>query len=189
MYEVSVVVFYKRPALSLTPTSADERIANMDALRKNERAANAKIVSTGLNGGEVLLTRFGSDSIEPEESPFGNLKTGNWVMLCGPHPNSTDQRPMIVACWYRVLAIEGKNERLDQWGNPTTSTTEPERRLVSLRGPQWPWQPAANLTNYSDVANSLYVCIPTGAVAVHAKKIRLEGNSIYNGGVTGLTSR
>jgi Tfp pilus assembly protein PilV len=194
MYEVSVVVFYKRPVGSVTPVGsdgADLRIANTELLQQNERAAAARIISTGLNGGEILLTRFDTipnSTIEPQESPFNNLKTGNWIMLCGPHPNSTAERPLLVSRWYRVLAIEGKNERLDQWGNPTTNATEPERRLVSLRGPQWPWQPSST-TNYEDISNALYVCIPTGAVAVHSKKIRLEGNSIYNGGATGLTSR
>jgi hypothetical protein len=181
-YEVSVVVFYKRPLGSSAPQTSDERFANLDFLKANERVTTARVVSTGLSGGEVLLTRIppfsGSPTTpqEPEESPFEILKTGQWVLICGPHPNSTDERPMAVARWYRVLSIEGKADGV---------ITDPaNERVVALRGPQWPWQPAPYLTAAynSYLSNALYVCIPTGAVAVHAKTIRLEGNSVWGGG-------
>jgi hypothetical protein len=101
---------------------------------------------------------------------------------------------MMTARWYRVLAIEGKNERLNSNGSsdPPPLVTDPERRLVSLRGPQWPWQPntysgSLNLADDTKLSNSLYVCIPTGAVAVHSKTIHLEGNSVWSGGANGLS--
>jgi len=88
----------------------------------------------------------------------------------------------MVARWYRVLAIEGKDTKLDAEGKPTSDANQPDRRLVALRGPQWPWQPAPYLSGYDNhLSNSLYVCIPTGAVAVHAKTIRLEGKSAWGG--------
>ena len=93
---------------------------------------------------------------------------------------------MMTARWYRVLAIEGKDTKLDAYGNPTSAASQPERRLVALRGPQWPWEPAGILTYNDALSNALYVCIPTGAVAVHAKTIRLEGNSVWSGGAGGL---
>ena len=191
-YEIAVVVFYKRPLGVETPSVAEDTTANRDLLAANERAVHAKIVSSGLNGGEVLLEKYGNDSME--ESPFVNLKVGNWVYLCGPHPSSTDVRPMMTARWYQVLAIEGKTERLNSIGttSPVAAAGDPERRLVALRGPEWPWQPATNaagiaqLDNYSHLSNSLYVCIPSGAVAVHAKTIRLEGDSTWSGGAGGF---
>jgi hypothetical protein len=178
-YEVSVVVFYRRPLAVTTPTAPDEVTANRDVLRQNERAVRAKIVSTGLSGGEVLLEKYYND---PEaESPYANLKTGQWVLLCGPHPNSTDVRPMMVARWYRVLAIDKE---------PNDLISDPDnQRVVALRGPEWPWQPApppGGLGNDAHLSNALYVCIPTGAVAVHAKTIRLEGDSVWSGGANGL---
>jgi hypothetical protein len=191
-YEVSVVVFYKRPLPRSRPEDDAAVISNLDQLIPNERGAYAKIVSTGLNGGEVLLTRIPSNgsTFEPAESPFNILKTGQWIMLCGPHPNSTDARPMMTARWYRVLAIDGKGERLNDAGtyNPPAPSTDPERRLVSLRGPQWPWQPATDLTASNQLSNALYVCIPTGAVAVHSKTIHLGGDSVWDGGASGLTA-
>jgi hypothetical protein len=189
-YEVAVVVFYKRPLPRTRPEDDATVISNLEQMYPNERGAQAKIVSTGLNGGEVLLTRIPTNpsTHEPAESPFNILKTGQWIMLCGPHPNSTDARPMMTARWYRVLAIDGKDTQLDETGAPTTNSSEPERRLVSLRGPQWPWTPAASLTDYNHLSNALYVCIPTGAVAVHSKSIHLGGNSVWDGGASGLTA-
>jgi hypothetical protein len=194
-YEVSVVVFHKRPIGLTSPADLDDIKANREFLSSGERACRASIISTGLSGGEILLTRqTPGSSLEPEESPFDILKVGNWIMLCGPHPNSTAARPMMTARWYRVLAIEGKNERLNSNGSsdPPPLVTDPERRLVSLRGPQWPWQPntysgSLNLADDTKLSNSLYVCIPTGAVAVHSKTIHLEGNSVWSGGANGLS--
>ena len=106
-------------------------------------------------------------------------------MLCGPHPNSTATRPLIVARWYRVLSIEGRDHKLDAYGRQVNDATQPDRRLVSLRGPEWPWQPASDLTNYSLLSNTLYVCIPTNAVAVHSKTVHLESGTTFSGGAGG----
>jgi hypothetical protein len=185
-YEVSVVVFHKRPVEATSPTDVDGVLANAELLINNERSVNAKIISTGLSGGEVLLTRVtpgtSAAPVEPEENPFNILKEGHWVMLCGPHPASSDRRPMMVARWYRVLSIEGNDTRLNDQGNesPPPPATDPERRLVALRGPQWPWQPAADLADANELSNRLYLCIPTGAVAVHAKTIRIEGTGAFS---------
>ena len=46
--------------------------------------------------------------------------------------------------------------------------------MVSLRGPEWPWQPSTVATN---VSNDLCVAICKGAVAVHSKTMRLEGRA------------
>ena len=195
-YEVSIVVFFKRLLATVSPTDANSLTPNLDMLIANERGVQAKIVSTGLNGGEVLLTRLVPGAArEPIESPYANLKAGQWVFLCGPHPNSTNERPMMTARWYRVLSIEGKDRRLNSEGeyDPPPPATEQERRLVSLRGPQWPWQPATtaagalDLNNTANISNALYVCIPAGAVAVHSKTIHLEGNSAWSGGAEGIS--
>ena len=54
-YEVSVVVFYKRPMSFVAPTGNSEVNSNTALIQSNERTAKARVVSTGLNGGEVLL--------------------------------------------------------------------------------------------------------------------------------------
>jgi hypothetical protein len=197
-YDVSVVVFYKRvlpdgavavsDVLATSPGPGDEYRKFSDAMGDQERAVRAKVVSTGLNGGELLLTDLG-DHLEGK-SPFGDLKVGQWIMLCGPHPNSNVDmsrtppvgEPRFTLNWYQVLSIDGREMKLDANGNPTTNPSEPDRRLVAVRGPQWPWQPSSGSNN---VANNLCVAICRGAVAVHTKTLRLEGR---NGSSWGITS-
>ncbi len=175
-YEVSVAVFYKRVLGRIAPQSIGDVATNLDLLMQNERLVQAKVMSTGLSGGELLLEKV-EPSPSPPESPFAGLKAGNWYLLAGPHPNSTGTRPMFVARWYRVLSIEGKNSKLDANGNPTTNPAEPERRLVTLRGPQWPWEPQNAST---DLSNNLCLGVIPGVVAVHAKTIRFEGKSAWS---------
>lgn len=177
-YEISVAVFHKRIVGRVPPQSDEDFNSNLDLMMQNERLVRAKVVSSGLSGGELLL-----EAVEPgtptEKSPFANLKVGNWYMLVGPHPNSASVRPMFVARWYRVLSIEGKDRRLNAQGtyDPAPSATEPERRLVSLRGPQWPWQPQSNA---ADLSNNLCFSVIANVVAVHSKTLQLEGNSAWS---------
>jgi hypothetical protein len=143
----------------------------------NERAVRASIVSTGLNGGELFLEAI-PDNIPGK--PFENLKTGQWIMVCGPHPNSNvvmSDPPVgearFVLNWYQVLTIE--SERNDIISDPVN------QRLVAVRGPQWPWLPTTGAMSNSnnELSNQLCAGIFRGAVAVHSKTIRLEGE---NGG-------
>jgi hypothetical protein len=174
-YDVSVVVFYKRAlpegaeavatVAQATPTGAADMFR--DTMGDQERMVKAKIVSTGLNGGELLLEDFGDHYTN--KSPFSELKVGQWVMLCGPHPNSSNVEPRFATAWYQVLSIDAERTAglID---DPT------KQRIIAVRGPQWPWQPAANLTD-SVLSNYLCVAICRGAVAVHTKTLRLEGPS------------
>jgi hypothetical protein len=147
----------------------------------SERMVRARVVSTGLSGGEILLERHYNDRIADQpESPFQNLKVGQWIMLCGPNPLSTDRRPLFVARWYKVLSIEKETNGI--------ITDAVNQRLVTVRGPQWPWQPAANLSDPNHLSNTLCVGIFPGAVAVHAKTVQIEGQSVWNGGAAGLSA-
>jgi hypothetical protein len=171
-YEVSVVVFYKR-ALPAGPP-----ITDLNDAASNERMVSAKIISTGMNGGELLLTDMGdvTDTNKANVSPFKDLKSGQWIMLCGPHPNSSTSEPRFVMKWYQVISIEQDNAA-------TTYIDSTTQRLVTVRGPEWPWRPKltypASQQN-SDVArlsDDLCVGIFRGAVAVHTKTMRLESAS------------
>src|SRR4029078_2799992 len=97
----------------------------------NERMVGAKIISTGMNGGEILLSELivnGKPDIVDgggrKVSPFEHLKSGQWIMLCGPHPNSTFDtpkppaggEPRFVLNWYQVVSIEGRESRLNYQG-------------------------------------------------------------------------
>lgn len=154
-YEVSVAVFYRR-------ILDDAQDAN-----RGERLTIAKVVSTGLNGGELLIEKRSNDSAT---EPFSALKVGQWVPVCGPSPTSTNANPRFIFRWYRILSIE---KGTDVVSDPST------QRMVSLRGPQWPWQPAADLAS-SDLSNNLCLSIIPNVVAVHSKTIRLEGKSAWS---------
>jgi hypothetical protein len=173
-YDVSVVVFYKRPlpadavSLASTTNGRNDFLANVG---RSERAVTARVLSTGLNGGELLLERLPGESTDP----FDDLRTSQWIMLCGPHPNSNVTstnpprgEPRFALNWYQVVTIDREGVGVQNF-KPAT------QRLVTVRGPQWPWTPAANGpwdSNY--VSNNLCVSICRGAVAVHSKTIRLE---------------
>jgi hypothetical protein len=190
-YDVSVVVFYKRPLPLTVPTSFTDTV-NASA---DERVVGAKIMSTGPNGGELLLTDLVNDAGVSDVtdangknvSPFDGLKVGQWIMLCGPHPNSSKSEPRFVLKWYQVLSIEGANTKLNSYGtaDPPASSTEPDHRVVAVRGPEWPWQPGTDLSYSGPTAplsNDLCVGIVKGAIAVHTKTLRLE--SFRTGGMT-----
>jgi hypothetical protein len=167
-YDVSVVVFYKRAfppgaaQVFTSSTGAPDFLATMGGY---ERAVTAKIVSTGLSGGEVLLEAL-PDGIS--ESPYDSLRTGQWIMLCGPHPNSSNSEPRFSLNWYQVVTVDTNAPGVI---DPAKAAMQ---RVVALRGPQWPWQPAANLTSVAEPSNNLCVGICRGAVAVHTKTLRLE---------------
>jgi hypothetical protein len=123
----------------------------------------ARVVSTGLNGGELLLTDFGEDY--NKKSAFDGLRTSQWIMLCGPHPNSTVAEPRFSLNWYQVITVDREGIGVRPNNQPFDPT---KHRLVTVRGPEWPWRPG-------DVAsNNLCVAICRGAVAVHSRTIRLE---------------
>jgi hypothetical protein len=181
-YDVSVVVFYKR-VLPSEPAAYTPGQAGVTATAAYERTVSAKIVSTGLNGGEILLQAFinssGQYSDGIQGDPFDNLRKGEWIMLCGPHPNgNTDGAPTspdeirFSMNWYQVLSVESEvNDYL----------TDPKyQRLVAVRGPQWPWRPrteyAPNQNQpLAELSDDLCVGICRGAVAVHTRTMKLEG--------------
>ncbi len=188
-YDVSVVVFYKRALPSAIPSAGDLADA-----ASHERMVSAKIISTGTSGGQLLLADMGDikDSNSKNVSPFDQLKVGQWIMLCGPHPNSSVSEPKFVLNWYQVLSVEGTNTKLNSYGTdtPAPAAAEPDRRLITVRGTQWPWQPSAS-TGYAvaptTISDDLCVGIVKGAVAVHSKTIRLESGAGSSFG-TGMTT-
>jgi hypothetical protein len=139
-------------------------------MSQNERTVLASVVSTGLNGGELLLTDWGHavDSNGNQLKAFDQLKAQQWIMLCGPHPNSSTSDPKLVLNWYQVISIEQPPKGMAGYSNTY------QQRVVTLRGPEWPWQPSAAPGN---ISNNLCVGICRGAVAVHSKTMRLEGRN------------
>lgn len=160
--ELSVVVLYKRvlPSDNLV-SGTDYAEAAMP-----ERSVGVSIVSTGLNGGELLLRDLG-DGVS---SAFTNLKSSQYIMLCGPHPNSSTSAPRFFLNWYQVVSIESNTNAI--------ITDSNKQRIVTVRGPEWPWQPApTNPHDYTQLSNDLCVGIIKGAIAVHSKSVALQNSA------------
>jgi len=175
-YHVSVVVFHKRVVATSTPK--DNGSDNLQTLVDNERVVIGRVLSTSSGGGEILLEQLPTtsmtlkrDHLRENDTYFDDVKSGQWLMLSGPHPSSTPQRPMFFSRWYRIVAVEGKHQQLNADGsvNSNSSDEDPENCLVTLRGPAWPW--AAN----APLSQDLRVGIFSSAVAVHSRTMQLEG--------------
>lgn len=163
-YDVSVVVFHKRVLGE-----------GFEGALEAERLVNAKVVTTGTSGGELLLEKRPSENSDPYASfpsPFEELRSGEYVMVTGPHPLSSNRRPMLFSQWYRVQSIEDSGSTNLQGASQTLDREG--RVLVSLRGPDWPWQETSDLNDNTLLSNDLRVTIVPGAVAVHTKSMRLE---------------
>jgi hypothetical protein len=165
-YDVSVVVCYKRDFAVQRGSTANWNWSPSESL------INAAVKSSGPSGGELLLS-------EPVgTSALDNLRAGRWIMLCGPAPNSTPIplppgtppgtliKPHLFFAWYLVQAVDTEIATADK--QPNTP-----QRYVTLRGPEWPWQPAAT-TGANALPNDLCVGIFPSAVAVHTKTLRLD---------------
>lgn len=143
-FDVSVVVFFKRPIRTITST---------------ESLVKGAIISTGTGGGEILLDSDGlADAYE-------DLRQGQWIMVSGPHPSSTSQEPLFFTQWYRVLVIDDEPDNLQIPGTSIAFNNADTQRRVGLRGPDWPWTKAGT---------PVRVGLFPGAVAVHTKTMRLE---------------
>ena len=159
---------------------------------REERAVRASVVCSGLNGGELLLTDWNdvTDTTANKNpiSAFENLKSGQYIMVCGPHPSSGmyldassgswKGEPKFVMNWYQVISIEPATSAVPGYD----STGKNPQRIVTVRGPQWPWQPASAsggpaYVNGNPLSANLCAAICKGVVAVHTKTMRLEGAS------------
>jgi len=176
-YHVSVVVFHKRVVATNKPQSVVDAFENLSTLTEGERVARGRVLSRSSGGGEIILERLAGDGFPPDQKIFVDVKPGQWLMLSGPHPSSPLQRPMFFSRWYRVLAVEGKHTQLNADGsvNLSPSNRDPERRLVTLRGPAWLWNQATDMDDNTLLSNDLRVGIFPSAVAVHSRTMGLEG--------------
>ena len=151
-------------------------------MSRNERYTKANINSAGLNGGELLITDMKdfTDQGGRLVSAFENLRVGHWVMLSGPHPNSSTADPKFVLMWYQVVSVE--DARSDMIGYDANYP----QKLITVRGAQWPWEPKSGSGEKHLPSNDLSVAICKGAVAVHTKSMRLEGQGSAFGVSTGF---
>lgn len=184
-YDVSAVVFHRRATggeFNGSGAMFDPDFNGHEGATLNERLAQARILNSAPSGGVLRLspspqavsmpTRVETFAAAQRESRFENLKTGEYMMLLGPHPSSTSARPILVLQWYRVLSVDPvKDASGAVQVNPMTG--EALQVDVAVRGPDWPWA-TPDPDNSSAIANDLRAVIMPGAAAVHTRTMRLD---------------
>ncbi|MEM6329194.1 MAG: hypothetical protein AAF790_02980, partial [Planctomycetota bacterium] len=156
----------------LDPT--DTEFSGHENTQTSERQARAAVASTGIGGGQLrLFTGAGGELAGPagKESPVERLRAGQWVMLFGPHPDSTSTQPLLFCQWYRVIALE---EGVDDDGD---GLPDP---FVFVRGPDWPWAPGGDQTQAaSGLANDLRAVIMPDVAAVRTRTMKLNAGAAW----------
>ena len=173
-YDVSAVVFHKR-TLGGTFVRNDTPFHGHDSISLAERQARAAVASTGIAGGQMRFFTDASGEMNgptDQESPMENLEAGQWVMLFGPHPDSSSTEPLLFCQWYRVVAVDGEDD--------ADGDNRPDP-FVFLRGPDWPWGPNGDQTDPSTgIQNDLRVVIMPDVAAVHTRTMKLSAGSAWD---------
>lgn len=146
-HSVSVVVFHRRNPLF--PTGSETELS--------ERVVGAEILTTGLAGGEVRLM-----AQDPRE--LNGMRQGEWITLFGTYPAGTQQRWFFN--WYRIVSM-------DLGFDDSPADVAPSTRIVSLKGPQWPWPAQPGQVQAS-------AGLLAGAIAVHTRTMPLESKSPWS---------
>ncbi|MEM1303867.1 MAG: hypothetical protein AAGG46_03170 [Planctomycetota bacterium] len=195
-FDVAAVAFHKRlvGARGVTPAAQTaQRNAELALLQSGERLVRASIqtAGAGAGGGEVLFFRgdgdgnagggsavpanadnWWLDSLGDESPPWDDLRVGQWVFLFGPNTQSTNERPLLFAQWYRVLAID----------DTEAENADKARLRVSLRGPDWPWTNTTNVDgDFTPTATegNLFAVIVPDVVAVHTRTLNLQAGAVW----------
>lgn len=175
-YDVSSVVLKGRALAETYDRAHPDELGGTQQLMLGERLAGARILSTGTSGGEIELYRqiTGSGGGQPYElldasndAPWEELRAGGWVMLVGPHPQSTTKKPFLFAQWYRVVASDDSQVTGAALDGRVLGPT------LALRGPDFPWQGTETITQ------DLRVIIVPAAVAVHTRTLQLSAGASW----------
>jgi hypothetical protein len=149
---LSIVVFYNRDFSDPSMPSATDRPTP-------ERVAKVQVFTdlynNGIGGGDMRITMHPGG--RPEDL---DVKKGEWVMLAVGDPTQSYFR------WYRVVDADAEND---------LSSGTPQRD-ITLDGPDWPYPATSPDTSPLTVP---WVIIPTGAVAVYERSVRLEATGIW----------
>ena len=111
LYDVSVVVFYKRDT---TPSAESERLIQAEML----------------SNGEIAIYATGSNAIPIVDSAVKEIKAGDWIAVMGVNQTTG----LFMLKWYRLLSLDDETNTVD-----LSSSTEQGRHAM-LTGPDWPLQ-------------------------------------------------
>jgi hypothetical protein len=153
LYDVSVVVFYKRDT---TPSELSERLLRAELQP----------------GGELVL--YG-DTVQEVDDGLKDIKSGDWISLMGVNQSSGT----FMLKWYRLLALDEETEdEVDHGYDVKSQTGNFVMRRAMLTGPDWHAEPSTLVM--STVVNLRAAILP-GVASVVTRAMTLERDSIWNG--------
>jgi hypothetical protein len=154
LYDVSVVVFYKRDP---TPSAESERM-----------------IEAEMQGvGELVLFDPGNDPTVVDAA-VKDIKAGDWIAVMGV--NQTSGTFMLK--WYRILALD--EDTYTDYVNTTDSNLPMRRAMVT--GPDWPKTPDPSLTPpFLPYIGNLQAAILPGVASVVTREMVMEGESLWSG--------
>ncbi|QEG34489.1 type IV pilus modification PilV family protein [Bythopirellula goksoeyrii] len=146
LYDVSVVVFYKRdivPSASASGSPGSERL----------------IAAEFLNQGELLIYDANSNDPDVVDAAVDGLRATNWICVMGV--NQINGQFMMK--WYRILAMDEDSEDM-QYSPAGITGNAIGRTLMVSEGGAWP----------SDSWQNLQVAILPGAIHVQTRQMPLS---------------
>ena len=171
LYNVSVVVFYKRDlSLPVQQTAA----LGADQSESSERIVTVTFRNpTGYSGGDVTLTAPNAASAPGD---FFNIKRDDWLLLCGQSNayhsadySAANTKAVNLFRWYRIVAIDDSTLSI---------TNSPRTRNVTLAGPDWPILPSG--TYIGNMNNTTYTgVLVNNVVGVYSEVMTLESNRLW----------
>ncbi|MDZ4780880.1 MAG: hypothetical protein SGJ19_11555 [Planctomycetia bacterium] len=157
-FDVSVVVFYKRP-ISLLPADDTEAPA--------ERTVAITFGGSGVGGGSAHLSH-------PDPKYLRDLRPNQWLLVTGKLDTSTwpttpppPTQPPVVAKWYRIVSVD------DGSGVTDPPSGEDPHRDVTLDGADWDMNRFVALASGPE-GDSTSASIFDGVIAVYERTVRID---------------
>lgn len=199
LYNVSVVVFYKRA----TPSPGDYAPGGVRAEETpSERQVELMFLGTGLGGGDVMLFTLHRNpadiSTARDRQDYLDIKENEWMMVSGRHtifyeyqlfdrtmvaPDPTDPSSWLhvgVHKWYRIVTAGetvsediNNNGVLDPGEDLNSSGAIDWYREATLAGPDWNPEWAVQLYPM-DNGDKAFATLLSGAIGVYSTTVELE---------------
>lgn len=147
LYDVSVVVFYKRdivPSVSTSGSPGSERL----------------IAAEFLNQGELAIYDFPNNNPDAVDLAVDGIRPTNWICVMGV--NQTNGQFLLR--WYRILAMDEDTEDLGFTRTGLSGGNAQGRLLMVSEGGDWPTNSMQNLR----------VAILPGAIHVKTRQLPLS---------------
>ena len=203
LYNVSVVVFYKRATSDSSEYLPSGTLADETP---SERQVEVMFLGTGLGGGDVRLLTLHEDAddldSDPDPREYLDIKENEWLMVSGGYNHyyqyrdvgggsQRDAIPVGVHKWYRIIATgETLSEDLDGSGTIDPPLEKDYNnngaiewfREATLAGPDWnplwgDWWGAGGPSDpfpLDGIPDLLFATLLDGVIGVYSTTVELE---------------